>query len=95
MQSTTVMTLLLRAIERVNIQPIFDRDSYESRRTALPGARLLKVLAAFQLIKSPRLRGLIQTIADHAALQRALGGTVARNTLSNALQQREWEAFEV
>lgn len=91
MQSTTVMTLLLRAIERVNIQPTFDRDPYESRRTALPGARLLKVLAAFQLIKSPRLRGLIQTIEDHAALQCALGGTVARNTLSNALQQRDLE----
>ena len=55
MQSITVVTLLLRAIERVDIQSIFDCDPYESRRRALPGARLLKVLAAFQLIKSPRL----------------------------------------
>lgn len=74
MQPTTVMTLLLCAIERVNIQTIFDRDPSESRHTALPEARLLKVLAAFQLIKSPKLRGLIRAIEDHSALQTALAG---------------------
>src|SRR5205823_4277484 len=31
-ESLTLVTLLLYAIDRVKIQPIFDRDPYESRR---------------------------------------------------------------
>jgi Transposase DDE domain len=91
MESITVITLVLRAIERVNLQAVFDRDPYESRRTALPGARLVKALVVYQLIKSPRLRGLVRLSEDHTAVQAALGGTLARNTWSNALQQRDPE----
>ena len=50
-ESLTLVTLLLYAIERVNIQPIFDRDPYESRRHELKGSRLVKVLVFYQLIK--------------------------------------------
>jgi hypothetical protein len=89
LESTTIITLLLRAIDRVKLQPIRDRDPYESWRTALPGSRLVKVLVVFQMIQSPFLRGLVRAIEDHPSLQRALGGVVARNTLSNALEQRD------
>jgi hypothetical protein len=85
MKSITVVTLLLRAIDRVPIQQIFDRHSYESRREALPGSRLLKTLVVFQMIATPFMRGLIRTVEDHSGLQTALGGTLKRNTLSNAL----------
>jgi hypothetical protein len=34
-ESLTLVTLLLCAIDCVNTQSIFDRDPYESRRTAL------------------------------------------------------------
>jgi len=89
MESSTVITLVLRAIDRLQLQAVFDRDPYESRRTALPGARLVKALVVYQLIKSPRLRGLVRVSEDHTAVQAALGGTLARNTLSNALQHRD------
>jgi len=85
LKSITVVTLLLRAIDRVPIQKIFDRHSYESRRDALPGSRLLKALVVFQMIATPFLRGLIRTVDDHSSLQTALGGALKRNTLSNAL----------
>jgi hypothetical protein len=35
-ESITVITLLLSALDRIDLQAIFDRDPYESRRTALP-----------------------------------------------------------
>jgi hypothetical protein len=41
----TVITLLLSALDRIDLQAVFDGDPYESRRTVLPGARLVKVLA--------------------------------------------------
>jgi hypothetical protein len=88
-ESITVITLLLSALERIDLQAIFDRDPYESRRRALPGARLLKVLVVYQLIHTAKLRGLIRTLTEHPGLQRALGGTVALNTLSNGLAQRD------
>jgi len=90
-ESTTVITLLLRAIDRLPIQAVFDRDPYESRRTALPGARLLKALVVSQLIKSPRLRGLVRVSEEYPEVRAALGAPLARNTLSNALQQRDPE----
>ena len=87
-ESITVITLLLSALERIDLQAIF-RDPYESRRRALPGARLLKVLVVYQMIHTAKLRGLIRTLTEHPGLQRALGGTVALNTLSNGLAQRD------
>ena len=87
----TLVTLLLAAIDRVPTQAIFDRDPYESRRTALPGARLLKVLAFFQLCAPASARGLIDLVAESQVAQKALGGTLSRNTLSNALAERELE----
>ncbi|MCA1600612.1 MAG: IS4 family transposase [Acidobacteria bacterium] len=90
-ESTTVVTLLLRAIERAPVQQVFDRDPYESRRTALPGSRLVKVLVIYQMIKSTKLRGLVRAIEEHGGLQTALDGEVERNTLSNALAQRNLE----
>jgi hypothetical protein len=84
-QSLTLVTLLCAAIDRVPTQTLFDRDPYESRRTALKGSRLLKVLAFFQLCAPPSARGLLEQLEHSAAAQKALGGTLARNTLSNAL----------
>jgi len=43
------------------------------------------------MIRSEKMRGLINTIAEHAGLQALLGGSVARNTLSNALSHRDLE----
>lgn len=92
MQSITVITLLLRAVERARTQQqVFDKDSYESRRTACPGERLLKVLMIYVLLKTRSQRGVVKTIAESQPLQAALGGTLTRNTLSNALQQRDLE----
>ena len=85
----TVITLLLAALNRIDLQAIFDRDPYESRRRALPGARLVKVLVVYQMIGTEKLRGLIRTLTEHAGLQAALGGTVALNTLSNGIAQRD------
>ena len=88
-ESLTLVTLLLYAIERVNIQPIFDRDPYESRRHELKGSRLVKVLVFYQLIKDPTQRGLLRALDQLPDAQAALGGTLKRNTLSNALVQRD------
>jgi hypothetical protein len=89
--SFTLGALLLYATGRVNVQQIFDRDPYESRRTAMKGSRLLKVLVFYQLLAAPSARGLVDAIEDSLDAQAALGGTVARNTLSNALSQRDLE----
>jgi hypothetical protein len=88
-ESLTLVTLLLYAIDRVNIQPIFDRDPYESRRQELKGSRLVKVLVFYQLIKDPTQRGLLRALDQLQDVQAALGGTLKRNTLSNALVQRD------
>jgi hypothetical protein len=88
-ESITVITLLLSALDRIDLQAIFDRDPYESRRRALPGARLVKVLVVYQMIHTAKLRGLIRTLTEHPGLQKALGGTVALNTLSNGVAQRD------
>jgi IS4 transposase len=89
LESITVITLLLSALDRIDLQAVFDRDPYESRRRALPGARLVKVLVVYQMIGTEKLRGLIRTITEHAGLQAALGGTVALNTLSNGVRERD------
>jgi hypothetical protein len=88
-ESLTLVTLLLYAIDRVNIQPIFDRDPYESRRQELKGSRLVKVLVFYQLIKDPTQRGLLRALDQLPDAQAVLGGTLKRNTLSNALVQRD------
>lgn len=88
-ESLTLVTLLLYAIDRVNIQPIFDCDPYESRRYELKGSRLVKVLVFYQLIKDPTQRGLLRALDQLPDAQAALGGTLKRNTLSNALVQRD------
>ena len=80
---------MLSALDRIDLQAVFDRDPYESRRRALPGARLVKVLVVYQMIGTEKLRGLIRTITEHAGLQAALGGTVALNTLSTGVRERE------
>jgi hypothetical protein len=51
------------------------RDGYKSRRSALPGACLIKVLVVHQMIHTEKLRGLIRTITEHTGLQAGLGGT--------------------
>ena len=88
-ESITVITLLLSALDRIDLQAVFDRDPYESRRRALPGPRLVKVLVVYQMIGTEKLRGLIRTLTEHAGLQAALGGTVALNTLSNGVRERD------
>jgi hypothetical protein len=88
-ESITVITLLLSALDRVNMQEVFKQDPYESRRHALPGACLVKVLVVYQMVHTEKLRGLIRTITENAGLQAALGGTVALNTLSNGVRERD------
>ena len=88
-ESLTLVTLLLYAIDWVKIQPIFDRDPDESRRQELKGSRLVKVLIFYQLIKDPTQRGLLRALDQSQDAQAALGGTLKRNTLSNALVQRD------
>ena len=88
-ESLTLVTMLLAAIDRVKTQAIFDRDPYESRRPAMPGSRLLKVLVFFQMLKDRSQRGITRVIEDSQDARKALGGTVARNTLSNALAERD------
>jgi hypothetical protein len=83
--------LLLYAIERVKTQVIFDRDPYESRREALPESRLLKVLVFYQMLKDLTQRGLVRIVKESQDAQAALGGHLARNTLANALCQRDLE----
>jgi hypothetical protein len=41
------------------------------------------------MIGTEKLRGLIRTITEHTGLQAVLGGTVALNTLSNGVAQRD------
>ena len=89
LESITVITLVLSALDRIGLQAVFDGDPYESRRRALPGARLVKVVVVYQMIGTEKLRGLIRTITEHAGLQAALGGTVALNTLSNGVRERD------
>src|SRR5438132_11282653 len=91
LESITVVSLLLWALDRAQVQSVFDRDPYESRREALPGARLLKVLAFYQMIKSPKQRGLVRALEQSTAAQAAVGGRVARHTLSNALAHTDLE----
>jgi len=88
-ESWVLVTLLLYAIDRVKTQAIFDRDPYESRREALPGSRLLKVLVLYQMLKTKSQRGLVRTSEESQDVQEALGGQLARNTLSNAIAQRD------
>jgi hypothetical protein len=87
--SWTIIGLLLYAIDQVKTQTIFDRDAYESRRQAMNGSRLLKTLVFYQMIKAPTQRGLIEVVSESQDAQAALGGTIALNTLSNALRQRD------
>jgi hypothetical protein len=88
-ESWALVTLLLYAIDRVKTQAIFDCDPYESRRDALPGSRLLKVLVLYQMLKTKSQRGLVRTSEQSQEVQKGLGGKLARNTLSNAIAQRD------
>jgi hypothetical protein len=90
-KSSTLVSLMLQALKRVPVQTIFDRDPYESRRTALKGDRLLHVLVAYQLVRHSGMRGVRRAIAEHAPLPAALGGPLARNPRANALSQRPVE----
>ncbi|MBI3302167.1 MAG: IS4 family transposase [Deltaproteobacteria bacterium] len=90
-ESITLVSMMLQALKQVPVQDIFDRDPYESRRTALKGQRLLGLLVAFQMIKSRFMRGLVEAVEENQPLQAAVGGPVALNTLSNALAHRSVE----
>ena len=78
-KSITLVSLMLHALKRVSVPDIFDRDPYESRRTALKGEKLVHVLVAYQMVRQPGMRGLLRAIEEHAPLQAALGGPVARD----------------
>ena len=88
-ESWTLVTLLLHAVARVNTQAIFDRDPYESRRDAMPGSRLLKSLILYQMLKTNSQRGIVRASEESKDIQQALGGQLFRNTLSNAIAQRD------
>ncbi len=91
LKSITLMTMFLQALKRVPVQVIFNRDPYESRRTALTGERLLWLLVAFQLLKSRFMRGLVRAVEENQPLQAVVEGPGALNTLSKALAQRPVE----
>jgi hypothetical protein len=55
-ESITVITLLLSALDRIDLQAVFAGDPYESRRSALSGVRLVKVLVVYQMIRTEKLR---------------------------------------
>ncbi len=57
----------------------------------MPGSRLLKVLVFYQMLKDPTRRGLVRAVKESQDARRALGFIPARNTLSNALSQRDIE----
>ena len=90
-KSITLVSLRLHALKQLPLQEIFDRDPYESRRTALKGETLVHVLVASQRVRQPGVRGLVRAMEEHAPLPDALGGPVARNTLATALTQRPLE----
>ena len=62
-----------RAVARVATAPIFARDPYESRRTALPGPRLLAALVLYQFTKDPSQAGLRRVVDESPAAQELLG----------------------
>lgn len=57
----------------------------------MPGSRLLKVLVFYQMLKDPSQRGLVRAVEESQDARQALGFLPARNTLSNALSQRDPE----
>lgn len=63
--------------------------STSQRNHTLPGSRLLKVLVFFQMLKDRSPRGIGRAVEESQDAQQALGRTIARNTLSNALSQRD------
>jgi hypothetical protein len=90
-KSNTIIGLVVKALERLPIQAVFDADEYETRRRELKGARLVKLMVVYQLIRSRFMRGLIRTTEDNEGVQKVVEGEVARSTLSNALAQRSIE----
>jgi len=90
-ESSTIISLIVNALNKLGLQEIFDKDPYESRRRELKGARLVNVMVIYQLIKSRFMRGLVRAIEDSESIQKAAGGEIALNTLSNALAQRSIE----
>jgi hypothetical protein len=85
----TLVNLLFRAIDRVRTQTIFERETYESRRIAMNGSRLLKVLAFFHMLSAPGQRELERVVDASEEAQNTLGGKVPRNILSKALKHRD------
>ncbi|MBP6821539.1 MAG: IS4 family transposase [Acidobacteria bacterium] len=57
----------------------------------MPGSRLLKILVFYQMLKDPSQRGLVRAVEESQDARQALGFLPARNTLSNALAQRDPE----
>jgi hypothetical protein len=90
-ESITIVSLIVKALEKLPIQKEFDKDPYESRRKELKGARLVNLMVIYQLIKSRYMRGLVRAVKDNKELEKAAGGKIALNTLSNALSQRSPE----
>ena len=90
-ESITIIGLVVKALNKVKLQEIFDKDPYESRRDELKGTRLVKLMVIYQLIKSRYMRGLVRAIKDNEKLQKEAEGVIALNTLSNALGQRSIE----
>ncbi|MEW6737731.1 MAG: IS4 family transposase [Acidobacteriota bacterium] len=87
-ESSTNISLIVKALEKEGLQEVFDKDPYESRRDELKGSRLVNLMVIYQLIKSRFMRGLVRAIKDNESLQKASGGEIALNTVSNALGQR-------
>jgi hypothetical protein len=93
-KSITIIGIIIKVLNKLPIQEIFDKDRYETRRKELKGSRLVKLMVCYQLIKSRFMRGLVRAIEDNPTLQEATGGEIALNTLSNALAMRSVEQMQ-
>lgn len=90
-ESITVIGMMIKALEKIPMQEIFDKDEYESRRKEIKGSRLVKLMVLLQLIKSRYMRGVVRAIEESPQLQKIAGGEISLNTLSNALKMRSVE----
>lgn len=87
-ECNTIIKMMVRALEKIGLEEVFEKDEYESRRKQLPGTRLMIVMVIYQMIKSRYMRGLVNAIAENEELQKVVGNKIALNTLSNALAHR-------
>jgi hypothetical protein len=48
-ESNTIIGMIIKVLNQLAIQEVFDQDPYESRRKELKGARLVNLMVIYQL----------------------------------------------